>query len=341
MRKILRKKKYQVLVFTLGLFFCLMMAIPIIASAESEIVLKIEHNDKVDSNSDRMIKEFAAEVYKKTDGRVKIEIFPYCSLSGGSAMTSYQNVQIGAVDGALMYTSLLSAWDYSLQVLSLPFIFSGIDDLEKVRHSNVFKKMLSNLELLNLKGIDGWSGCLRQMVNNVREIRTPKDLKGLKIRVPENELWVSCFKELGAAPIPLPFSEIPTAMQLGTIDGAERPTEHLFVEKWWEMAKYVTFSNYSGDMRVLCFNLQKWQELPEDVKNIIISAANKAGDSHYRIERDGENEVIKKLKEHGMIVTNLSSEEVQQFKDAMKPVWDAYSEKIGLDIINGIKDVLK
>jgi len=201
-------------------------------------------------------------------------------------------------------------------------------------------KVLADQEAKNIVIVDLWARALRQIANNRREVKSPEDMKGLRFRVPEFKLWIDTFKLLGAVPVPMPFSEIPTALQLGTIDGAERPSEFLMTEKWWEMAKFVTMTNYSGDALMITFNKSFWDKLDPTTQQLLRTKLKKLGDEKFAEEKKVEQNVIETLRKNGVKVTILTPEQIEKFRALTKPVWTEHESRIGKDLIAAAQKVV-
>jgi tripartite ATP-independent transporter DctP family solute receptor len=303
----------------------------------AQTVIRAEHDEPSGSITDRLMIQAAAEIASATNGKVKMDVHPSVSLSGGKIPTMIQNAQAGNVDLAIISSGPYSTIDPRTGVMSLPFMFSSIDEMARAaRQSHVLDKLMAEQESRNLVVVDLWVRTLRQLANNKREIRTPDDAKGLRFRVPEFKLWIDAFRAMGAVPVPMPFSEIPTALQLGTIDGAERPSEFLMTEKWWELAKFVTMANYSGDVLMVSFNKTFWDKLDADTKKVITNKLKEVGDKKIVEEKKVENSVVETLRSHAVKVTELTPVEVQKFRDAMKSVWTDNENRIGKDLMTAV-----
>ncbi len=306
-----------------------------IAAQAQTITIRAEHDEPVESITHRLMLQAADAIAKDTNGKVKMDVHPSVSLSGGKIPTMIQNAQTGNVDLAVISTGVFSSVDPRTGVFSLPFMFSSLDSMaHAVRGTHMPDKLMAEQQSRNLVVVDLWVRALRQIANNKREVRTPDDAKGLRFRVPEFRLWIDAFKSIGAVPVPLPFSEIPTALQLGTIDGAERPSEFLMTEKWWELAKFVTIANYSGDALMVAFNKGFWEKIDPASQKIITARLKEVGDKKYQEEKTVEAKVIETLKANNVKVTVLTPAEVQKFRDAMKTVWTENESRIGKELID-------
>ena len=309
--------------------------------ARAQTIIRAEHDEPVGSITHRLLEQMASELAAETNGRVKMEVHPSSSLSGGKIPTMIQNVQAGNVDLSLVSTGIYASIDPRMEVISLPFLFNSIDDFARlVRQSHVMDKVMADQQTRNIVIVDLWARALRQIANNKREVRSPDDMKGLRFRVPEFKLWIDTFKLLGAVPVPLPFSEIPTALQLGTIDGAERPSEFLLTEKWWELSKFVTMTNYSGDALMTMFNKSFWDKLDPATQKLLATKLKNAGDQKFAEEKKVEQDVIDTLRKNGVKVTILTPAESDKFRAATKPVWSDHESRIGKDLIEAAQKVV-
>jgi TRAP-type C4-dicarboxylate transport system substrate-binding protein len=323
-----------------GIALVTSLLLPNVLWGQQAFTIRVEHDETASSNTNRMLNEMAAELATASGGKLKLEIHSGASLSGGKITTLIQNVQLGNVDLGWISTGPYVATDPRLGVVSLPFIFKSIDDMERVRKSGVLNAVFEDQEKRNLHVVDMWSRPLRQIINIKKEIRLPADAAGMRFRVPELRLFIDAFKALNATPVPLPFSEIATALQLKTIDGAERPTDYLVSEKWWELAKYISMVNYSGDVVMVSFNSAFWKKLGPENQKLLADTIRKYGDKKFIVDKAAAEEAVVIAQKNGMVVTNLTPTELQAFRDAMKGVWTAHADEIGQPLINAVQKVI-
>jgi tripartite ATP-independent transporter DctP family solute receptor len=299
-----------------------------VAWAQSPIVLRVSHDEPTFMITHGVLTELAESVQKKSNGAVKIEVFPGAQLAGGNLRTQFQQNQAGAIDVAITATSILNNWTTKADVISLPFLLSNLDSTKKLVSSDLGRDIMAVVEPLGLHAIDLWARDLRQWVNAKRPIETPADMKGMRFRVPETALWVATFRALGATPTPMPFGEAFTAVQLGTLDGAERPTEFITGEKWHTIAKYLTISDYTGDALMPTFNKAKWDGLPKDVKDLLEAEFRAAGEKKYEREKAMKADVQEAMRKSGMQVNVLTAEQREAFKREVAPVWKEWAGKL-------------
>jgi tripartite ATP-independent transporter DctP family solute receptor len=303
------------------------------------VTIRVEHDENSSSNTHKVLTEMAGELAKESGGKLKLDVHAGASLSGGKITTMIQNVQAGNVDAAWIATSVYTGVEPRVGVLSLPFIFKDMDGLEQVRRKGTLNDLYAEQEKRNLHVVDAWSRPLRQFINNKRAINKPADAAGLRFRVPEMKLWVDAFKAIGAQPLPLPFSEIPTAIQLGTIDGAERPTDYLVAERWWDMGKYVSLVNYSGDAVMVSFNKAFWEKLDPAMQQLLVKKIKQFGDKKYDIDKVAAEQAVAEAKSNGMIINTVDADGLKLFRDAMKSVWTDHAKQIGQPLIDRVVGV--
>lgn len=170
----------------------------------------------------------------------------------------------------------------------------------------------------------------RIIANNVREIKTPADLKGIKMRVPEAELYSSTFTGWGANATPLSFTEIYTALQQGAVDGMDCPTELIWAMKFMEVQKYLTISNHMETAICIIADKKFYDGLTPEQQTILQDAAKveNAFIREYLVAEEAK--YIQEIKDSGKVVTELTQEQRDAFAAASQPVVDAYIQKYSL-----------
>lgn len=304
------------------------LSAPNIAFGQSVITLRVSHDEPTFMLTHSVLTELVEAVSKKTNGAVKVEVFPAAQLAGGNLRTQFQQNQAGAIDVAITATSILNNWTTKSDVLSLPFMSYSIDATKRLVDSDLGRDIMEAVEPFGLHAVGLWARDLRQWVNAKRPIETPADIRGMKFRVPETALWVATFKALGATPTPMPFGEAFTAVQLGTLDGAERPTEFITGEKWYTVAKFMTISDYTGDALMPTFNKAKWQSLPKDVQDVLVQEFQAAGQRKFDREKAMKDAVIADMRKNGMTVNILTDAQREQFRAQVASVWKEWEAKL-------------
>ncbi|MDR1482024.1 MAG: DctP family TRAP transporter solute-binding subunit [Synergistaceae bacterium] len=278
--------------------------------------------------------KFKKDVEEKTGGRVKIEIYPNAQL--GSDRQAVEGVSIGTIEMAVIGGSSLLTLDDRMTIMDLPFIFKTREAAHRAYDeflTDEFNKYLEQHDILIL-----FSGELgyRHITNNKLPIKTPSDLKGLKIRTMENPLHVETFRLLGASPTPVAFSELYTALQQGTVDAQENPIGVIVTSRLFEVQKFTSLTGHIYTTAPFIISKSYWERLPDDIRKTIsdVLAETKI---HQRdiIERQN-SDFIGELEKNGVTVNDLSPDEKQAFIDLCKPVYDSYIDKHGDEMIRKI-----
>jgi TRAP-type transport system periplasmic protein len=283
---------------------------------------------------------FADYVKEKTNGKIEIATFPAGQLGGERSMA--EQVQAGTLQIAALTTAVLQNFVPESAILDMPFIFpdrktayATLDDPEvKERIFSYFPK----------KGFIaiGWTeNEFRDFTNNKRPVRTPDDIKDLKVRVMESPVYLDTFKQLGASPVGIPFPETYNALQTGVIDAQENPILTSILMKFTEVTKYVTRTQHSLAECVIVVSVDYWNSLTPEEQQIFREAADLCIDTN-RTENAALHESLPKLdmsidefaKANSIEIIDLTPEEREVFRVAMTPVWDKYREKIGDDLFD-------
>lgn len=283
--------------------------------------------------------KFADLVKEKTKGQIEISVFPSEQLSGGNQAKGIEMLTNGTTDITMHSNIIYSILDERFGVISLPWLIPSYEKVdEKLGPDGSGAKAIT--KLLEEKGVValafGENG-FRQLTNNVREIKSPEDLEGLKIRVPGMKMYISLFKSLGTDPQSMNFAEVFTALQQNTIDGQENPADIIDSSKIYEVQKYLSIWNYSYDAVILGINKEKFESLTEEQQKILRESAIEAMAFQVKENRDKEKAQFEKFKNEGMVVTTISDAEIEKFKEKVKSVYEEYEPIIGKELIDAFK----
>lgn len=277
------------------------------------------------------MKKFGDIVAEKTSNRYKIELYPNAQL--GDDLKATEALRMGTLEMTPPSTSPLTGIDPKLGIFDLPFLFPNAQVADKVLDGPIGQELLDGLSSKGLKGLGWMENGYRQLTNSVREVKSPADLKGLKIRTMENPMHLAAWKALGANPTPMPFSEVFTAMQQKTIDGQENPINTIYLQKFQEVQKYVTLTGHIYTPFIVLMSKKTWDSIPAADQKIFQDAVNEAKVYQRKVGRDAEADQIKKLQDAGMTVTKLTPDQLKAFQDATKSVYDQFADKIGKDFV--------
>lgn len=290
--------------------------------------IKIPNTLALDNPINVGLQAFADDLKARTNGELTVTIIPNGVLGGDQEMISQclgGMLEAIAVGGLNAFQQQIP----EMAIDNLPFMFKTAEEAYKAYDGAFGEALNAKVEKLGLKKITFLEHGFRQITNNKREVRTPKDLSGLKMRTPPVEIRVKTFKALGSNPIPLPLPELFTALQQGAVDAQENPITTILAMKFNEVQKYITISNHIHDTGVLYFNQKFWNTLKPEEQAAILESAKVALDASRKAGETADAEGIKKLEAAGNVVSILTDEEHQQFVDAVKPVWAEFIEQYG------------
>lgn len=328
----MKKCFFKILIFVLG--FSLTLCGP--ALAKKTYKIKLGHTGAPTHHYQEICLQFAKVVAQKTNGGVEISVFPANQL--GKQLESVEGCMYGTQDMVLASDTVLSNWVPDMGILNLPFLFNDMWEVRKVLDGPVGDKLAKQLEPLGAVVIGWWENGMRHITNSKRPIKTPEDLKGLKIRVPEGEVFVDTFKTLNAGPTVISFGELYSALQLGTVDGQENPPAHILTQKFYEVQKYVSRTGHIHLSSPLVMSKALLDSMPEEYQKAILDTAREMGPIHTKMVEDMEKQQWIDVAKNGMEVLDVDK---KPFQDAVKPVIEKYKKKLNAQIIDEIIETLK
>jgi C4-dicarboxylate-binding protein DctP len=218
-----------------------------------------------------------------------------------------------------------------LDIYTMPFMFKDLKAIQKITRGPIGEKIAQNAETKGLKILaTGDGGGFRNLTNNVRAIRTPEDMKGLKMRTPPLESIIETMKALGANPVSIPYVEVYMALKTGVADGQENPFVNIATMKFHEVQKYMTVVNYQFHPEPFTVNLEWFNSLSPELQEIIQTTAKEVLVMHDDMIDGAAQEAFDTIKNAGVEITFLTDEERQPFIDQVQSVYDYYTEEKGL-----------
>ena len=301
---------------------------------------------------------FADLVSQRSEGKINIKVYPNSQLTTGKQTNAFMLLRNGTIDFACQSTINYSPQIPELNLFALPFFVAGQPDrykaLDAITNGEAGKLVAKAIEDKGGKFICFGENGFREVTNSKKEIRSPSDLDGLKIRVVGSPLFLDTFKALGANPVTMVWSDTMAALQQGVVDGQENPLNTFFPVKVYDYNKFVTNWHYVADPTMFVANPKVWDSFSAEDKAMITQAAKEAGAYQIALGRAGIDEKdggknleylksigktpevdnwAEELKRVGMTVTDLTPEETAKFVELTKPVIEAWRDKIGVDLI--------
>ncbi len=268
--------------------------------------------------------KFKELVEKRSHGKIKIQIYPNAQL--GDERTLLEELQMGSVDFAIITSGPISNFAPKFAVVDMPFLFKDAKTAYRILDGPIGKDLLKELEKAHLKGLAFAERGFRNLTNNKRPIYKPSDVKGLKIRVMQNPVYVDTFRALGANAVPMAWGDCLTALQQGTIDGQENPINVIYAFKIYETQKYLAMTRHTYAPAVIMMGLKLWKQFSPADQKLLVQCAQEAAEYERAWDASQEAKQLEFIKKQGMVVTYP---DIKAFRAAVKPVYDKYRPKFG------------
>lgn len=266
--------------------------------------------------------EFARLVKEKTDGRINILVYPNKQL--GEEKEVIEQVQFGAIDFTRVSIGPLTEFVPELNVLQLPYLYEDDHHMWRVLISDIGDEFLDKVSEAGFIGLAWYEAGARSFYNNVRPIKSVKDLKGLKIRVMESALMLDIVHALGAKAQAMPYGEVYSALQTNVIDGAENNYPSYDTSSHYEVARYYSIDEHVRVPEILIASKQALKQLSDEDWLIIKEAAKETQDYQRELWKEKQLASEKKLLEEGIIVNVI--EDKSDFYEAVVPLYKKYGE---------------
>jgi len=276
-------------------------------------------------------KYFASKVKEYTNGKLIINVFPNSQL--GNEREYIEQLRTGQIEFARVATAVLGPFVPQYQAFDLPYLFENEAQMLKSADGQLGMQLQKLLEdKLAIKGLGFWPDGSRSVYNRLRPIKTPADMKGMKIRLMENPLMLETFNALGAAATPMAYGEVYSALQQGVIDGAEGPINAYGTIKHWEVAKYFSYTEHFNTP-VLPMVSKKWYDAqPKEFQDAIDKAAKDTMPWVRNLQAEQEKAAAADLTSKGVQINKVDDK--APFIKLAETVYPKYVDKIGKDYID-------
>lgn len=275
--------------------------------------------------------QFAAKVQEKSGGALAVKVHAATQLGSESQMVAA--VRGGVQDLVITSTAPVATLIKEYLLFDLPFLLQSEQEADALLDGPVGTQLLELAQPKGMVGLCYWENGFRQVTNSRREVRTLADLSGLKLRTMQNPVYIDAFKALGANAIPMPFTELYTAMETRAIDAEENPIAIIHANKFYEVQKYVTLTNHAYAPYVVLLSKRLWDRLAAPERQALRTACTEARDGQRALNRRMTAELIEGLRKEGMTITPLAPDEVRKMRERLQPVIDRYTRDIGADLV--------
>jgi tripartite ATP-independent transporter DctP family solute receptor len=228
----------------------------------------------------------------------------------------------------------MASFNDKFQVFDLPFLFNNNEAAYRALDGELGQELMADLENNGIKGLVFGENGFRHVSNNEGPIETPEDMQGLKMRTLESPLHTDTFNAFGANASPFAFGELYTALQQGTYDAMDCPISLYYTNKFYEVQDYLTLTGHVYAATALLVNDDFYNSLPEDLQELLMEASEEFRTEQRELAQQQDTEFLDLLKEEGMQVNDLTTEQRNAFREAAEPVYAKYEGQIGKELID-------
>ena len=291
---------------------------------DGEISLRIGTSASDTSAITQGAQWFADKLNERTGGLVTVKVYSSDSISGGAQAKGIEMLMDGSADMTFHSNLIYSTLDARLNVISLPWMFDGYEDVDDTLAGGAGDAIANILDEYGIKVLGFAQNGFRQITNNVREIKTVADLDSLQIRINNSQMQLNLFQALGADPLNMNFPEVFTALQQGSIDGQETPIDVTYSSNIHEVSKYLSVWNYMYDSFILGINKVTFESFSPELQQIIIETADEACTYQRQLIRENVETQLAEIEESGVVVTPYEEIDIDAFKEAAEVIYDEY-----------------
>ena len=297
---------------------------------EEKVVLKLSYVTSPESVKGVAAKKFAELIKEKAGGRIDVQVYPSAQLYGDKE--ELQALMANNVQIIVPSITKLVSMDPSYQFVDLPFLFNDDESVFRFWDGEGGKLLLGKLEDRGIIGLGSWSNAPINIIGN-KLIKTPGDLKGMKIRIPAGQVTTDVLSAFGAGGATIPFSEVYTSLQQGVVDAALSSVNNFEKEKFYEVSNKLTLIDMQRLEYIVLTNKQFWNSLPSDLRAVVKEAMQGACDYERSIAKKLNSDSLEVMKKSGVDVYKITMQEREKFSEALKSVYDKWVPVVGSDVV--------
>lgn len=296
--------------------------------AEAANVIKFSHVGPAEDARQKAALKFKEMVEAETNGEITVEVY-YGGQLGGDR-DAIEGVKLGTIQMTVAGAGIFANFEPKMGITALPFLFENFEAAWAFNDSDINAKVSEGLLTQGIRVLAYWENGFRCLTNSVKTVNSPEDVKGMKIRTPENPIILATMESLGASPSPLPWPEVYMALQQKAFDGQENPIPVIYVNKLYEVQKYLSITNHIYEPMPLVISENFWKGLTEEQQKIIQKAAIEARDFNRQLIKTQTEEMLGQLKEKGMEITYP---DLEPFGKAAASVREKFVDQFGAKLI--------
>jgi TRAP-type transport system periplasmic protein len=316
-------KKLVLFLIGAAMSVCLMTPAPAFAKQ----VMKLGFGDPINSDQGAIAKQFKYLVESYTGGDVEIQLFPGSALGNETEML--QNTRSGELDLCMLSVPNLSPFSRKINILTFPYVIKSMRDAVTITTGKLGQQWNDILQKEAGIRILAWTySNFRHLTNSKRKISSMADLKGLKVRVPQNALMIASYEAWGANPTPMAWPETFTALQQGVVDGQDNPYIVNYTMKFQEVQKYITPLHYQFSLQPMIVGEKHFQKMDQNLKEILVRAGIEAQQYCVLFQMEESEKALQAMLDAGMEYSEFSDED-KMVEVAKEKVWPKYYDKVG------------
>jgi tripartite ATP-independent transporter DctP family solute receptor len=308
-------------------------------AAQQKVVLKAADVHPLGYPTVEAVVSMGKKLEAATNGRLTIQMYPSMQLGGEKEMI--EQAQVGALQIARISLGPMGPLVPELNALQLPFVFRDVAHEQKVLDGAIGDEMLKKLSdhpTAGLIGLAWMDSGTRNVYNAKRPITKVEDLKGLKIRMMGNPIFIDTMNALGGNGVGLGMDQLANALQTGVVDGAENNEPTYASEQHYRYAKYFSYTGHLMIPEILVFSKRSWQALSPDDQALVKKFGKEAQFEERKLWAEREQKAIAQMKDNGTVINVVTPDAKKGFQTAVKPVWDKYGKSLEA-IVKRIQDV--
>ena len=308
------------------------------SAAEAQKVLKYAHFQPAKDDQPKHVAALAFKdhVEKATNGSIKVEIYPAGQF--GKDQPTMEGLKLGTLELAVAHDGAIATVYKPIGVLGIPFLYENHEHAWRVYDSAWLKEFSDDMvKKTGIRMLGLADNGVRHFTNSARPIKSPADMKGLKIRIQPSPVFKTLVESLGASASAIPWAELPTALQQKVVDGQENGVTNILAASLYQHQKYITLDGHVWSIHAYMVNERFYQGLTAAERKAVDEGAQKAMAIHRKMTSDQDKNAKEILEKVGMEVTELSPAEIGEFRKLAQPPVKAWAEKeIGKEYVDSL-----
>ncbi|WP_170179751.1 TRAP transporter substrate-binding protein [Flavivirga rizhaonensis] len=298
-------------------------------------VIKLAHGLDMSHPVHKAMVFMAEDLEKRSNGTMGIQIYPNQQL--GTERQALELLQIGSLDMTKVSAAVMENFSPNMKVFGLPFLFRDRTHIFNVLDGEIGKELLDGGQKYWLKGLGYYDSGSRSFYTKEKPVKSPEDLKGLKIRVMESITAMNMVSSLGGSPTPISWGELYTSLQQGVVDGAENNPPSFYLSRHYEVCKFYSLDEHTSIPDVLIMGTHLWNDLNDEQQKWVQASVNVSVKHQRKLWEEAEQEALEEVKKAGVQVINPDK---SKFQEKVADMYESYKDENEIySLINRIQKV--